>query len=179
MKVTKSLLAAGAAAVIGTAGLLGLRTAQAAPGGPNGMSDLVSAIAQKFNLNQDEVQSVFDQHRESMQAERRQEMETRLQERLQQSVTDGSLTQEQADKIMAKHEEMQSQMDSLAGSTPEEHRQAMQNKMTEMRNWAQENDIPLQYMPMNGGFGRHGGMHGSNGRMGGYRMMNFNNANAN
>lgn len=62
---------------------------------------LVSRIAEKFNLNTDEVQAVFD----SVQEERMQEMEQNREEKLNQAVQDGVLTEDQKNSLQAKMEE--------------------------------------------------------------------------
>lgn len=62
---------------------------------------LAARIAQRFGLNQNEVEGFFGQMRTERQAQRQ---EARS-EGLAQAVTDGVLTQEQADAISAKREE--------------------------------------------------------------------------
>ena len=115
-------------------------------------ADLVDKIAQKFNLNKDDVQKVFDEDRAAHLAERQQQME----ERLTQAVKDGKLTQAQADAIKAKLQEMKSFMDSLKDKTTQERHEAMKTKMDELKAWATQNNIPNGYLPM--GHGMKGGM---------------------
>jgi energy-converting hydrogenase A subunit M len=124
----------------------------------NPMNDIVNAIAQKFNLNVSDVQQVFDEHRESMKAqhqelsaERQAEMQKKFGERLAQAVSDGKLTQEQADKIMAKKAELQTQRQNLQNGTPEENRENAKTHMDELKQWATDNNIPLEYLQIGGG----------------------------
>lgn len=154
--IKKKLVILGAAATIGLAGLgsAGLAVAETGEDG----SSLVAKIAQKFNLNQDEVQAVFDEERAEHHAER----ETKFKERLAQAVTDGKLTQEQADKIQAKHEEMQTVMESLQDKSKDERREAMHANRDELKQWAEDNDIPEEYLRM-GGRGGPGGPGGPRG----------------
>jgi hypothetical protein len=162
MKVRKGLLAALTVATIG-AGVVGASTvaaAQATTASESPMSSLVSAIATKFNLNPSEVQQVFDEHRTEMKAERQQAMA----DRVAAAVTKGTITQEQADKITARMQEMKGFMDTLRDKTPEERRAAMKTQMTDLKEWAAENNVPLSVLPMGSGE--------RDGRMGGPRMHN-------
>lgn len=118
----------------------------------NPMNSLVNAIAEKFNLNVSDVQQVFDEHRQEMQAQRQEqmaekqsEMQQKFEERLNQAVTDGKLTQEQANLIIAKKAELEAQRQNLQNGTPEENKEAMQEHRDELKQWAEDNNIPLQY----------------------------------
>lgn len=121
----------------------------------NPMSGLVSAIAQKFNLNASDVQQVFDEQRGKMQEERQQEMQQKFAERLSKAVSNGKITQDQANLITAKHTEMQTFMKSLEGKTKEEMRTLRKAQMDSLKQWAQDNNIPMQYLQFGGGgFGK-------------------------
>lgn len=128
----------------------------------NPMTSLVQKIAQKFNLNQSDVQAVFDQDRTDRQAQ----MEAKYQEQLSQYVSDGKITQTQKDLISAKHKEIQakhqSQMQSMKNMNDADREAAMEAKKTErteLENWAKENNIDMKYlMPFGKGRMRgHGG----------------------
>jgi len=160
MKVRKGLLAALTVATIG-AGVVGAGTvaaAQATTASESPMSSLVSAIATKFNLNPSEVQQVFDEHRTEMRDERHQAMA----DRVAAAVTKGTITQEQADKITAKMQEMKGFMDTLRDKTPEERRAAMKTQLVNLKEWVATNNIPLSALPL--------GPQDRNGHMGGPRM---------
>ncbi len=117
------------------------------------MNNIVSALAKKFNLNTSDVQQVFDEQRTQMQAERQQEFK----DRLAQAVKDGKLTQQQADLITSKHQEMQTFMQSLNGKTQKERQQAMNTQHQAMKQWMIDNNIPQQFMMLGMGHGRgHG-----------------------
>lgn len=160
MNVRKSLLFASAVAVLGLGGIAALHAAPTDAAG-TGSTSLIDRLVQRFNLNKSDVQDVFDEQRQAMETQREQDMK----DRLAQLVTDGKLTQAQADAISAKHDELKSFMDSLKDKTPQERRDALKSKMDEVKQWAQDNNIPLQYLHV-GGPGPGGFGHGFGGHMG-------------
>jgi len=161
----KRLIAAATVATIGVAGVTSgaaFATTQT-DGSTDPMNSLVSAIAEKFNLKTSDVQAVFDEQRAQMEAEREQEMK----EKVAALVTDGKLTQDQADKINAKRAELKEQREadreSKQDMTAEERRTAMETKRAELATWLEENDIDESYAYLlmggrgHGGPGGHGG----------------------
>lgn len=114
-------------------------------------SSLVDKVANKFGLNKADVQKVFDEDRSARQTER----ETKAKEALAQAVTDGKLTQAQADKITAKRAEMKTFMESLRDKTAAERHSAMDAKRDELQQWAKDNGIDESYLRPMGGRG-HG-----------------------
>ncbi|MFA5946594.1 MAG: hypothetical protein WC813_01075 [Patescibacteria group bacterium] len=154
----KAFIAAVATATIG-AGSVGIGTAFAAetPAHPRADS-LVQAIATKFNLSKDEVQKVFDEQRALGQAEHRAGFESHAADKLAKAVTDGKITQAQADLITAKFKELQTNKPNLQGKTPQEIEKIMKTHMDEIKTWMKDNDIPTNLLP---GFGRPmmGGIH--------------------
>lgn len=161
MNIKKSLLVAGAVTTIGTAGLVGSQAVLAASDS-TGSTSLVDKIAQKFNLNKADVQAVFDENRAEHEADRQAKVETKL----NQAVTDGKLTAEQKDKILAKRKELQdarqADMDAMKDKTPEERRAVHEAKRTELEQWAKDNNIPTEYLRFVAGHPGHGpgGPHG-------------------
>jgi hypothetical protein len=148
IKPKKSTLVAVAAVTLGM-GLAGagiIKAASTTTTQANPMASLVNAIATKFNLNTSDVQQVFDDQHAQMQAQRLDQYKTRLAT----AVTNGKLTQDQADKIIAKVQELQTQReanrDSMEGKTIEERRQIMQQEMTSLKQWATDNNIPMEYL---------------------------------
>lgn len=126
----------------------------------NPMSNLVNAIAAKFNLNASDVQQVFDDQQKQEEANR----EQMFTDRLNQAVTDGKLTQDQANKITAKKQELESQREankaSFDSQTDAQRKAAMEQQMADLKQWATDNNIPQEFMPFAGGFGGFGGHHG-------------------
>ena len=143
---------AAALASLGIASVVGVGTVAAQESGSTSLAD---RIATQFNLNKDEVQKVIDEDRDARHAE----MQQRAEERLQEAVDAGKLTAEQKDKIVAKmqelHEKREAQRDEFQSMTRDERRAAIQAQREELEQWAQDNNIPVQYL-MFGGRG-HGG----------------------
>jgi Spy/CpxP family protein refolding chaperone len=165
MRFKKALLVTGAATTIGLSTMAGAASAAAAnstndTGENKGIDSLVEKIATRFNLNKDQVQEVFDENRE----ERHKEMQARLEERLDEAVTAGKITSEQKTLILNKLEEMHAYMESLKGKAPEERKELMKQKHDELKQWAEDNDIPTEYLPMGRGHGlvRHKAEAGAN-----------------
>lgn len=117
-------------------------------------NSLVDKIASTFNLNKADVQKVFDEDRQQHEADR----EAKIKERLQQAVTDGKLTQTQANALESKLSELKDYMETLKDKTEDERRAAMKAKFAELQQWFKDNNIPQEFQRM--------GMHGPRG-MGG------------
>lgn len=140
------------------------------------ISELVEAIADKFDLDKNEVQAVFDEHHEKMQAQREEQMaqvkdkmEQEFADRLKEAVENGDLTQKQADLIADKRTELEESRQIIhnklenPGKMTDEERKARQEEMKsqrdDLKSWAKSNDIPEKYLFMMGGpggFGMHG-----------------------
>lgn len=107
---------------------------------------IVKKLAERFNLEEDEVEAVFDDVRH----EHHMVMHETLSERLSQAVSDGSLTEDQKNAILAKHDEMQADREAIrwefADMTADQRREQMQERHEEMLSWADENGIDPKYM---------------------------------
>lgn len=126
----------------------------------NPMNALVSAIAEKFNLNSSEVQSVVDDVMETQREEMQAQHEQEFKDRISKAVSDGKLTQAQADLIEAKKQELRSQMDNVRDDfknlSEDERKAKMDERRDEMKKWAEDNNITEDMMHMFGegrGFG--------------------------
>ncbi|OGG13075.1 hypothetical protein A2773_01175 [Candidatus Gottesmanbacteria bacterium RIFCSPHIGHO2_01_FULL_39_10] len=110
------------------------------------MTSLITEISQKFGLNQADVQSVFDEHRNQM----HERMQVELLERLSELVNEGKITETQKQLLLDKHKEMVVQRESdrqnWQTKTAEERKALMQTKHQELVNWAEVNGIDLKYL---------------------------------
>lgn len=97
---------------------------------------IVQRIAERFGLNESDVQSVFDQNHQERQAQR----QDRMEERLTQLVAEGKLNESQKQAILSKMQELanqkQSQMDNFRNMTRQERLTEMQKKHDEVKSWA-------------------------------------------
>lgn len=156
MNIKKPLLIAGVTGSVAFASLTGAGAASAATNAQSGSDSLVAKIAQKFSLKEADVKEVFEEEKASRDTERK----TANEERLTQAVTDGKITDEQKKKILAKQEELQANRESdreaMKDKTAEERRTAMETKRAELEKWAEENNIPVEYMHSGKGAGGHG-----------------------
>jgi septal ring factor EnvC (AmiA/AmiB activator) len=164
----KQVVIASLAAVIGATGLTGIGVVSAATDtsySSNSMTGLVDAVASKFNVNKADVQAVFDEQRDKMEAKRTEQVKTDV----AQLVKDGKLTQTQADALLKKRDELQAEREAAKRSITEtdktsDQRQAeMDAKRTELETWAKEQGIDRQYLRFVMGGGRAHGMGGGPG----------------
>lgn len=155
----------GAVASIGIASLgsAGLVSASTNSGNDNPKQSLIDSIATKFNLNKDEVKKVFEENHEAREAEHEQKMA----DRLAQAVKDGKLTQEQADKLATKlqemHETREANREEFKDKTPAERKAARQAERDAFKQWLADNNIPNEF---GGPMERHGEGRGHRGGMG-------------
>lgn len=152
--VKKSLLVGVGVATIGLAGLSGVGIASAASNTSTTESNsLVDKIATTFHLDKSQVQAVFDQNRQ----EHRANMEAKRADALKQAVTDGKITQAQADHITAAWKEI----DDLRGTTKPSDmstttRDQIKQKMDDLRDWLKQQNIDMRNLGMMGTGHRHG-----------------------
>lgn len=127
----------------------------------NNCSNIVKKLSERFNLNEDEVKTVFNENRE----ENKERVRQRFEEQLNQMVADGNITEEQKQAIIKKKEELQSQHEESKGQfknlSAEERETEREKNREEMENWAKENGIDLGEIK---GFGIGQGFGGRYGR---------------
>jgi hypothetical protein len=138
MRIRKPMAISGAIVAAGLSGLVGAQVVNAASD-TSGSQGLVDKIASTFNLNKSDVQKVFDEERQQREANREQKFE----DRVNQAVKDGKLSQTLADQLIAKQKELATYRDSLKDKTPKERRDLMKVKRDELRSWAKQNNISL------------------------------------
>ena len=150
-------LAVATAAIIGgTVITTGLVSADDSSDSNGIFGNLAQRISERFDLDQNEVESFFAE----MHQERHQEREDRFEARLDELVSTGEITEEQKQAILNKHEEFQAQhqemREALKDLTPVERRETMETHHEEMKAWAEENGIDLEVVL--GSMGRFNGM---------------------
>ena len=127
-------------------------------------ASIIERIASRFNLDKDAVQGVFNEQSQAHQEEMTQRLETRLSE----AVSKGTITEEQKSLILAKHEELQKEhetnLEARRNMTREERRADNQKHRDEMKAWAEANNIPSEFVGI--GIGMRDGTHSGGERMG-------------
>jgi len=112
------------------------------------LSPMIEKLAEKFNLNKDEVTNFVQEQRQVFQ----QEHNTQLEEKINSYVADGKLTEEQKNALLEKLSERQNNRPNTYGMLREEKQKAMEQYRTEFENWAKDNGIDLSILDL-GKFG--------------------------
>lgn len=148
-KIAVAAFAVGALALM--AGAYGISTTYAQDN--DGRTTLIQKLASKFGVEESEVESVFDEHRQEMHTEH----QAKFSEKLDEAVEAEKITAEQKQAILDKHEEMRSEKEGLKDLEPEERQTKMKELKGEMRDWAEENDIDMRDIAPKDGKGKRGG----------------------
>lgn len=114
--------------------------------GQNPFTKIAQAIATKFNLNASDVQTVIDETMETERAQRQANREAEQADRLAEAVADGKLTQAQADLITTKRAELQTAIEAMKDLTQDERMAAMKTQTDALKQWATDNNIPMEYV---------------------------------
>lgn len=156
----KSKMIAATAFVLGALTVGNVALADAATK-TNSMNSLVTAISEKFHLNESDVQAVVNQVMQERQTERKAQMQQTFAERIAKGVSDGKITQAQADLITEKEKEMLAFRESLKDKTAAERQSLMKAKMSELKQWITDNKIPQEFVfSLQSPWGGHPGMKG-------------------
>ncbi|MBC7581674.1 hypothetical protein H7097_02270 [Aeromicrobium sp.] len=114
-------------------------------------TSLIDKLTAKFNLNKADVQAVVDQDRQDRHAQ----MEADQKAKLAAAVTDGKLTQAQADHISQVMSEIKTlRPDTDPKSVSDTVRAQIKTKLDDLKTWATTNKVDMQYIM--GGHGGHG-----------------------
>jgi anti-sigma28 factor (negative regulator of flagellin synthesis) len=149
MQAIKKTLLVGAGVLAVGAGSLGVASAATTNTASTGDNTLVQKIADKFGLKQSDVQAVFDQDRASHFAD----MQAKRTAALKQAVTDGKLTQAQADYITKAWADIDAQRPSDGSKPTDAQRTAMKTKVEALRDWLKQQNLDLRSIA---GMGEHG-----------------------
>ena len=155
----KILLPALAVSAIIGASYFGINQVQA-QASDNPFSGLVQKISQKFNLDQTQVQTVFDDYRNEQKQNRQQNMQQREQDRLTQLVKDGKITEDQKNAIIAELASLREKYkpENFKDMTADQRKQQFQNQQDEIKAWAQGQNIDLSLLKPGFGMGGRKGM---------------------
>ena len=115
--------------------------------------DLASKFAERFNLDEGEVESFFNEQK----ADHFANMQTVLEERLQKAVKNGKLTEEQKQEWLEMNEEFVTEMDSYSELNHEERMEMISQHHDQMRIWFDQNGVDKgTLMPIIGGMHNKG-----------------------
>jgi chromosome condensin MukBEF ATPase and DNA-binding subunit MukB len=146
MTKRKKMLVLASASLLSLSGALGLAsTVQAAT---NTRPEIITELAQKFNLNVDEVAKFFEEKREQ-----------RQDKRLDKLVTDKVISSTQREALEKKQDEIRTKIEEIRNSnkTDAEKRKAIRDLRNEMQDWLDDNNIELRGgMPGKPGHGMGG-----------------------
>lgn len=112
--------------------------------------DLSAAIAQRFGLNQEDVQATVDEFKEQRIQEHHDQMTDHFADRLAAAVEEGKITQGQMNAILDKHDEMFDRMVELEEQdlSREDIRELKADLHDEFEIWAHENGIDMSELMM-------------------------------
>lgn len=162
-KLQRTLLVGVGVATLGLTGVSVGANASALSGESSGQSSLIDKIASTFNIDKTKLKEVFQADRE----ERHAEMKAERTEALKTALSEGTLTQEQYDHIVAANNEVDALMNTSGSpeDQTDEQREAIKTKMDELRDWFEEQNLDVRDLGI--GFGRgHGGPGGMRGDAG-------------
>lgn len=138
----KTLITSAIVGILAVGTALGFTAVQAAEQKvDNPRNGLIEKIATRFNLNQNDVKQVFDEHKTEMMAQHEEQFKTRVSD----AVSKGTLTQAQADAIIAKKAELEANRPNFEGKSQAEIRDLMKTQMDDLKKWAEDNNIPPQF----------------------------------
>ncbi|MCL4354485.1 hypothetical protein M1349_03380 [Patescibacteria group bacterium] len=125
------------------------------------LSGLVQAIAQKFGLDQSQVQSVVDNYRNQQRQKMQQNIQQKEENRLNTLVQQGKITDAQKKAILDEQAKLKNEYspNSFKNLTPEQRKQQFQKEQDEINSWAKSQGIDPAYVMPGFGMGRFRGMH--------------------
>ncbi|MCL5291550.1 MAG: OmpH family outer membrane protein [Actinobacteria bacterium] len=134
-------------------------------GGTLTYPSIVEKIAKAFNLDPSKVKEVFDQDRKDKEAEAQKCFQQLFENRLNQAVKKGEITQAQKEAIIAKMAEVKAAREKINNDklSAEERNDALAQLQEGLREWAEKNGIDVRLVISGMMGGRMRGMGG--GRM--------------
>lgn len=161
MNVTKTISTVGVGAAIVAGSMMAVNLASAHEKfSEEQQATRVTELAERFNLDESEVQSYFEEKK----AEHQEEREAARAEFVAGLVEDGTLTQEQADELAAMKDDIKSEVQALkeSGAEREEIKALMEENRAAVEAWAEAEGLDLDAIRPEKGEGQRGG-HGHHG----------------
>jgi threonine aldolase len=154
MKLNKQILAAMLVTTVSAGSIIGISATSAHSSVDR--TERTAQLAEKLGVEQSAVEGALDEIKAEKQAER----ETERAAQLAELVSNGTLTQAQADALSAKQGELKAEREALrdSGATREEIKTQMEKSRDAFKAWAEEQGIDLDAIsPEKGeGFGHQG-----------------------
>ncbi|MBN2015980.1 hypothetical protein JW766_04045 [Candidatus Dojkabacteria bacterium] len=126
---------------VGVVGFFGGFTVKQVLASSGEYSTIVENLAGKFGLKPDDVHAVFEETRDQ-----------HFEERLDEAVEDGDITEDQKNLILEKRGEIESKAEAIDEEklTASERRAKMEDLREEIEDWAEKNNIPKMFLRMGG-----------------------------
>jgi hypothetical protein len=155
--ISKKILIPAFAIIIGGGSLLGVSSLVHAQSGSGPFSGLAQTIASKFGLSQSDVQSAINTYMQQQRKTMMQNMQQRLQNKLNQEEQQGQITTGQESAILTELSSLKSQFNpsSFKSMTQQQRQQAFQTEKNNLQSWAQSQGINMSLIPFGFGMG-HG-----------------------
>lgn len=148
--ITKKIIIPIIAVAVGGATLLGTHQATVYAQTNNNHSGLAQMIAQKFGLDQNQVQLIVDQYKQQHKTNLQQKMQQWEKNRLDQLVKNGKITQAQEQAILDELAVLKNKYNpaNLKNMTPAQRKQQFQAEQADITSWAKSQGInPAYLMP--------------------------------
>ena len=105
-------------------------------------SDMVGKLAERFDLDEAEVQEFFDEHHKEREAMRAALME----ERLDEAVAAGTITAAQKDELMALHADMFTRKEEASNLSMEERKALWEEHKEQVKAWEEETGVNMRQL---------------------------------
>lgn len=110
---------------------------------PGDFDTLAKQIATRFDLKQEEVRTVLEDFKKEKEIER----QAKFNQKLDQAVTSGQLTEPQKAAILEKRQEIKNRLTKIKTDNDENKRHtALKQLRDEVKVWATDNSIPLRWL---------------------------------
>jgi hypothetical protein len=103
-------------------------------------SNLVTSIAQRFNLKEADVAAVV----KDVRTQHMTTMRSKWEAKLSQAVTDGKITEAQRQAIIAKHDEVQGKINAAKDLPDAERKVKAKEAFADLEKWSVDNNINLK-----------------------------------